>query len=169
MVRGEDPMANLVQMNLTDHNWIKSNRNNSHFDSSLRSIDPHKMPAIPIQGRIRNQRGHFQTIDSLNPSPSTFRNNSLTPDTSHQARKSPAVSKAQRVEQRLSLIEKIAKYREEKIRREFVKLEQEVREEEARQQKQREKEEKMQEYHRKQKEKLQEYLMHRTHHLSLFR
>lgn len=55
------------------------------------------------------------------------------------------------------MIEQISKYREEKIRREFLKLEEDLRLEDERKQREYLKEQRMQAYHQKQKEKLQEF------------
>ena len=60
-------------------------------------------------------------------------------------------------EHRLRMIEQISKYREDKIKKEFEKLEEELRIENDRQRKQHLKELKMQQYHQRQKQKLLDY------------
>lgn len=57
-------------------------------------------------------------------------------------------------EYRLRMIEQISKYREEKIKKEFLKLEEDLRMEDERQRKQLIKEAKMKAYHDEQKDKI---------------
>ena len=62
-------------------------------------------------------------------------------------------------EYRLRMIEQISKYREEKIKMEFLKLESDLRMEDERQRKQLIKEAKMRAYHDEQKDKIAQYQM----------
>lgn len=82
---------------------------------------------------MRNKRGEFVSIDqtsnrgSIMPAIPTARNSS----TADQGRR--RVNDVKKAENRLRMIEQISKYREEKIRREFMKLEEDLRLEEERQ------------------------------------
>ena len=66
-----------------------------------------------------------------------------------------------KAEQRLRTIEQISKYREEKIKREFMKLEEEMNIENERQRQQLEKEQRMRKYFQKQRERLEGYRLER--------
>lgn len=72
---------------------------------------------------MRNKHGHYQSIDVT-----ASRGQSLTAygssRNSHFEFNETDINKA---EHRLRVIEKISKYREEKIKREFLKLEEELR------------------------------------------
>lgn len=81
---------------------------------------------------MRNKRGEFVSIDaasrgSVMPAIPTARNSS-TADVGRRK-----VNEVRKAENRLRMIEQISKYREEKIRREFMKLEEDLRQEEERQ------------------------------------
>ena len=67
------------------------------------------------------------------------------------------MSEMKKAEQRLRTIEQISKYREEKIKREFMKLEEEMNIESEKQRQQMEKEERMKKYFQRQKERLEGY------------
>lgn len=60
-------------------------------------------------------------------------------------------------EYRLRMIEQISKYREEKIKMEFLKLEDDLRHEDEKQRRQMIKEAKMRDYHDEQRDKLAQY------------
>lgn len=60
---------------------------------------------------------------------------------------------------RLRTIEKISKYREEKLKKEFAKLEEEMAAEKEREIQEKKKEQRMQAYFRRQKQRLAEYAM----------
>jgi hypothetical protein len=73
--------------------------------------------------RLRNRRGDFVTM-SHDPSVETYSRG----------------RELQKAEQKLKVVEKISRYREEKIKREFIKLEEELKREEQRLKQDREKE-----------------------------
>lgn len=102
------------------------------------------------QVRMRNKRGEYQTIDA--PRGGSHRNRGSTNSANDSVRGSfRHYQEINKAEERLRVIEQISKYREDKIKREFLKLENDLRQEEEKQQTQIMKEIKMQEYHRKQK------------------
>lgn len=90
--------------------------------------------------RVRNRRGDYQTIDATG--------SQRIPRTANDGSTSRIkVSEAGKAETRLRMIEQISKYREEKIRREFLKLEEDLRHEDDRKTKEYVKEQRMQAYH----------------------
>ena len=80
---------------------------------------------MPARGRIRNKRGEYQSIDhiGLEHIQQSARGTSHTAGMTVRTHKKQEVFKA---ENRLRVIEQISKYREEKIKREFDKLEDEL-------------------------------------------
>jgi len=81
-----------------------------------------------MQGRVRNRRGEYHSIEATLPQGvlNTDRGQSMTADMSTRSGVPRSVSKAQ---DRLRTIEKISKYREDKIKKEFMKLEEELKQE----------------------------------------
>jgi hypothetical protein len=67
------------------------------------------------------------------------------------------VSELNKAENRLKIIEKISKYREQKIKKEFEKLEEELKQDEQRQKDAQLREVKMRKYHEVQKKKLEDF------------
>jgi hypothetical protein len=99
--------------------------------------------------RKRNRRGEYESFD---------RNQSKTAGmVENRASDLHPNSDINKAENRLRVIEQISKFREEKIKREFLKLEEELRLEEEKNQKKMRREMRAQEYFRQQKEKLAEY------------
>lgn len=78
-------------------------------------------------------------------------------NTAGDAQKRRKVSEARKAEQRLRRIEQISKYREDKIKKEFMKLEADLRAEDERKQEQNRKEKMRQQWLDKQRGKLAEY------------
>ena len=70
--------------------------------------------------RVRNRRGEYQSLD---PSQAMGRSSNTAGDPSSRRK----VSEAKKAEMRLRRIEQISKYREEKIKKEFMKLEADLR------------------------------------------
>lgn len=93
-----------------------------------------------MRARMRNQRGEYQTLDVSNRSP---RQSNTAGDGSKRAHE------AKMAEHRLRMIEKISKYREDKIKKEFIKLEEDLRMEDERKQREYEKELRQAQYHAK--------------------
>ena len=84
---------------------------------------------MPQSIRMRNARGDYQTLDPDNSNRNHYpsaRGSSYSANQSERTgyRKYQEINKA---ENRLRIIEEISKYREDKIRREFLKLEDELR------------------------------------------
>ena len=105
---------------------------------------PHQIGAkeqhVPLQkARMRNKRGEYQSIDvggdPLGTDRGSGRGTNRSNRPSHRAGSLTAGSVGQRsrvvnvkkAEDRLRMIEQISKYREEKIKREFLKLEEDLR------------------------------------------
>jgi hypothetical protein len=80
---------------------------------------------------MRNKRGQYESIDIAKPRGSS---------TAGATTRKPPVKQA---EYRLRMIEQISKYREEKIKKEFLKLEEDLRLEDEKQRRQMIHEEKM--------------------------
>ena len=91
--------------------------------------DADRMALDPlINVRMRNRRGEYETID---------RNNSKTAGLAdNRYSDMRAINDINKAENRLRVIEQISKFREEKIKLEFLKLEEELRIEEEKNQKQ---------------------------------
>lgn len=104
MEYGEDPTVNIVNM---------------QYQTLNGSIYPNG--ALPPQVRMRNRQGQYQSIDA----PVRTKRGSSTANTARR----PPVKQA---EYRLRMIEQISKYREEKIKMEFLKLEEDLRMEDER-------------------------------------
>lgn len=114
------------------------------------------------RARIRNSRGSYDTFDE--PAGSTSLQNAFTAsnkDSLGRLSNRKKVSEMKKAEQRLRTIEQISKYREEKIKREFMKLEQEMNIENEKQRQQMEKEERMKKYFQRQKDRIEGYRMER--------
>ena len=120
------------------------------------------------QVRIRNKRGEYQyqSIDHTGNNSLkgdlTGRTGSYTPQGNLTLlppidRDPIAQSDITKAENRLRVIEQISLYREEKIKREFLKLENELREEEEKNRKKQIKEQQMAKYFSEQKERIFEY------------
>ena len=73
--------------------------------------------------RIRNKRGDYQSIDVTN----TGRNDGSI---MHKSQSAMGGRDIQKVENKLRMIEQISKYREDKIKKEFEKLDEDLRVEE---------------------------------------
>ena len=108
--------------------------------------------------RMRNRRGVYQSVDlqggndqSKNPLYSTTQNFYAA------NRKTDQGTTLTKAENRLRIIEQISKFREDKIKQEFTKLENELKEEEERNKKIAEARLRKQNYHEKQKEQLEQY------------
>lgn len=115
--------------------------------------------------RIRNSRGSYDTADDGQAGGASQRagltgSNRGSLGGLSQRKK---VTEMRKAEQRLRTIEQISKYREEKIRREFLKLEEEMSVENEKQRQQLEKEDRMKRYFEKQKARLEGY-RHERHH-----
>ena len=101
--------------------------------------------------RMRNNRGEYVSLDS-HPAMGRF-NNSRTGEPAKRRH----ISEARKAEMRLRRIEQISKYREEKIKKEFLKLEADLRAEDERKMEEGRKEKMRQGYLEKQRGKLAEW------------
>ena len=89
-----------------------------------------------LRGRTRNKRGEYQTINQDFNQINMSKRNSQTAGTDYQKRNSSNTNfESRKADNRLKLIEQISKYREERIKKEFEKLEQEMALEEEKRQK----------------------------------
>ena len=89
-----------------------------------------------LRGRTRNKRGEYQTINQDFNQINMSKRNSQTAGTDYQKRNSSNINfESRKADNRLKLIEQISKYREERIKKEFEKLEQEMALEEEKRQK----------------------------------
>eukprot|EP00356_Strombidium_inclinatum_P016409 CAMPEP_0170491736 /NCGR_PEP_ID=MMETSP0208-20121228/11220_1 /TAXON_ID=197538 /ORGANISM="Strombidium inclinatum, Strain S3" /LENGTH=120 /DNA_ID=CAMNT_0010767357 /DNA_START=1593 /DNA_END=1955 /DNA_ORIENTATION=+ len=115
-----------------------------------------------FKGRMRNQRGEYQSMDPTQavnthrtipslgmPSVGVSARGSSTADYATSTRRRRGPEQYKTAENRLRMIEQISKYREQKIKKEFEKLEEELKMEDDKQRKHQMKEYRMQEYHRK--------------------
>ena len=105
-------------------------------------------------GRVRLPTGGFETLDG-----SRFKNQRTSSQTAEHGTRSinKRMHEIARAENRLRVIERISKYREDKIRLEFMKLESELKEEEDRQNEMVRREVRQKQYYIKQKERVAEY------------
>ena len=129
-------------------------RANDFSEAELRDSLNRKISPV---GRYRNRRGQYQSIDISNKLRSGPNLGISARSGSKQEESPPLYNDIYRAEHRLRVIEKISKYREEKVKREFIRLEQELREEDEAKRKQLERQRKVQEYFKHQKMKLEEY------------
>ena len=89
-----------------------------------------------LRGRTRNKRGEYQTINQDFNQINMSKRNSQTAGTDYQKRNSSNINfESRKADNRLKLIEQISKYREERIKKEFEKLELEMALEEEKRQK----------------------------------
>lgn len=113
-----------------------------------------QMESFPAMGRVRLPTGGFETLDG-----SRFKNQRTSSQTAEHGTRSinKRMHEIARAENRLRVIERISKYREDKIRLEFMKLESELKEEEDRQNEMVRREVRQKQYYIKQKERVAEY------------
>ena len=82
-------------------------------------------PAPMQRARMRNKRGEYVSLQPGSSLP-------MVPNTADAQEKRVKLTEVKKAEQRLRRIEMISKYREEKIKREFMKLEEDLRAEDER-------------------------------------
>ena len=89
-----------------------------------------------LRGRTRTKRGEYLTINLDFNQINLSKRNSQTAGTDYQKRNNSNTNfESRKADNRLKLIEQISKYREERIKKEFEKLEQEMALEEEKRQK----------------------------------
>ena len=128
---GDDPHYNDLNVNMNMMN-----------QANKTSFVGHKV-------RARNRRGQYETLDPVG--------SVRSPRTADNGTNRSQFNEARKAENRLRMIEQISKYREEKIKREFLKLEEDLHMEDDRKQKEYMKEQRLQAYHNRQKDKLMQF------------
>lgn len=160
MAQGEDP----------HFNDLNNEYPSLYADIYPNGLLPHQLEDAVTDGgasarvqriRVRNSRGSYDTFEQHSGGGSTSKRNAHTAsqisDATGKLSHRRKASEMKKAEHRLRTIEAISKYREEKIKREFMKLEEEMNIENEKQRQHMEKEERMKKYFQRQKERLEGY------------
>ncbi|CDW74076.1 UNKNOWN [Stylonychia lemnae] len=136
----QNESLNTSQFNFNSDQQAQHNPFRLNQSVDMKELGTLQNPQI----RIRNKRGQYESVDGNSV------NFSLRKHEENQDQMKYA-------EQRLRVIEQISKYREEKIKREFMKLEEELKREEERIKQEKEKEHRRRQHMEDAKRKLEDY------------